>query len=362
MTDIKIQEQKSNTHLKIIVLDELFEVLLKIALQIPFLEVLMDCSSTEHNETIVINEVSPKFFRILINFIKNKEKILHFENEINIFERDDVIRWLKYLGMDLLIKKLYGDKLTYYSVWLRSMTTYMDHSHKLLQYENELNIVRQISQDFDEYDKALEWLLKNGKNITKIFQREYDQPCAIIILNRIYDFTYENFYENFYKYNIPDLYWLEPRLSFVFTEKAYYMTLREHYIFHSHDWDLPYPKWNFYIRNKQSTILNFIDEYDNIGFDNKYIEHGLRSDEDFSLDKELDDSDENNLEIICGCDNLYFEKQLKNYDVSTKENFKNEFNNYKNNRLVLSKVFDNYNADKTNINDFSEQLKILIKI
>ena len=107
MTDIDHLEQKSMNRLNLIILDEKFDVLIDIAKQIPFLEALIE---TKTNEFVVINEVSPKFFRILINFIKNQEKIYWFERDINIFEKEDIERWLKYLGMDVLINKLFGRK------------------------------------------------------------------------------------------------------------------------------------------------------------------------------------------------------------------------------------------------------------
>lgn len=96
-------------NLKLNILDERIDILIEIANQIPFLEILLETLIVEKsNEVVVINEVSPKFFRILINFLKNQEKIHCFERDINIFEKKDIERWLKYLGMDVLMNKLYG--------------------------------------------------------------------------------------------------------------------------------------------------------------------------------------------------------------------------------------------------------------
>jgi len=100
-------EQKSDRFLKLDIMGDEFRILVKIAKQIPFLEALLE---TKPHEQIIIDGVSPKFFRFLDDFLKNDEHISIFKKNIDIFKREKVEYWLKYLEMDQLYRTLFGCK------------------------------------------------------------------------------------------------------------------------------------------------------------------------------------------------------------------------------------------------------------
>ncbi len=57
-------------------------------------------------ESIIIKEVSPLFFKILTDFLKHQENINNFKKNIILFDENNVQQWLKYLGMDQLLSQL----------------------------------------------------------------------------------------------------------------------------------------------------------------------------------------------------------------------------------------------------------------
>ena len=100
-----IVDKKSDRFLLIDVMGEEFKVVKKVAIQIPFFEALVE---TQPSERIIIDEVSPEFLKILIDFIKNSNDINYFKKHIRDFENKSLRYWLKYLGMNDLYKTLYG--------------------------------------------------------------------------------------------------------------------------------------------------------------------------------------------------------------------------------------------------------------
>lgn len=90
-----------------------------------------------------------------------------------------------------------------YAVWLRTMTRYQDHWYKSLQYEDQLNILKLLTYDYESFGEALEWILTNGRDITKKFRKSYKQPCAFLIYEKQLDsLDCLDFDEK----NIPDMY------------------------------------------------------------------------------------------------------------------------------------------------------------
>ena len=108
------QNSKPNRYVTLDVRGDVFNILKSIGKQIPFIEVLIDSTElspdANPNEPIVIEEVSPLFFKILTDFLKNQDNIDNFKKNIIIFDEKNVQQWLKYLGMDKLFKIMYGCK------------------------------------------------------------------------------------------------------------------------------------------------------------------------------------------------------------------------------------------------------------
>jgi hypothetical protein len=239
------------------------------------------------------------------------------------------------------------------------MTTYTDHRYKSLQYQANLNLSVQLTIDYDSFEKALQWLLQCGKGITHKFQDAYNQPCAFTILERNFDHANENF-EDYVESETLDLYWLEPRLSIVFSEQAYRMTMREHLIFLSHQWDAPIPKWNIWIKNKKEPMPDIMDEFENIKEDKIFCDSGTRSGDEFkSLGQKNCEDSKIDLELVCGCDDSYFEFSLKKMEKQYHDKYRKEFEKWKESTSVLLETFDSY-VNGGLITDFAKQLNLII--
>jgi len=240
------------------------------------------------------------------------------------------------------------------------MTTYTDHHYKSLQYQANLNLSLQLTIDFESFEKALEWLLQNGRNQTLKFQEVYEQPCAFTILERSYDIVDNNF-EDYVETNTLGLYWLQPKLSIVFSEQAYRMTMREHLIFLSHDWEIPFPKWNIWIKNKNEPMPDIMDEFENIKEDKIFRDFGTRPNEDFKTDPDpnICDGSKIDLELVCGGGDEYFEFSLKRVLSQYHDEYREELEKYKKSTLKLSKRFDQY-VDGGFVTDFAKQLNLII--
>ena len=242
-----------------------------------------------------------------------------------------------------------------FAVWLRTMTSYSDHFYKSLQYKNQLNILKLLTYDYETFDLALNWVLINGRNVTKKFREVYNQPCAFVI----YDKKIESIDQiDFDTKNIPDMYWSEPRCAkIVFSKQGYDMLLREHFIFFSHDWANAFPGLIFYIRVSDINETKFEPGNDFVHFesDKTYIDHGIRSDDEPDDELEISEHD-NNKEIICGCNDSYFEMQVNKLSFG-KERTVNEFNEFKENRDSLVTVYNSYCQDKVGINELAAHLK-----
>ena len=87
------------------VMGEQINVLKTVAKKIPFLDNVLE---TKTNDPVIIDLVSPEFFKILVEFIKNDKQLDDFKTNICCFKEDSVDKWLKYLGMDELHKLIFG--------------------------------------------------------------------------------------------------------------------------------------------------------------------------------------------------------------------------------------------------------------
>ena len=110
MQPIQNDELKLKRFVKIDIRGVEFNILKYIGNQIPFIKILIDCDESENkiNDLIIIDEVSPLFFNILIEYLKNEEHLDSFKLSILKFETENVKKWLKYLGMDKLFRKIFG--------------------------------------------------------------------------------------------------------------------------------------------------------------------------------------------------------------------------------------------------------------
>lgn len=231
--------------------------------------------------------------------------------------------------------------------------------YKTLQYSNQLNILKLLTHDYEKFEHALECPLINGRNVTKKFRENYDQPCAFVI----YDKNIESVDQiDFDRSNIPNLYWLEPKChTIVFSRQGYDMLLREHYIFLSRDWADTYPNLIFYVKNSDVS-RNIYEPFDQLfeqpKSDDTYIDRGLKPDED--TDTELELSECNDKVIMCGCNDSYFEMQLNELLCDTdKKRYIERFNKYKKNRDELISAFNSYCHGKIEISDLAVQFKTL---
>lgn len=103
----KIIDNKADDRFLLLdVMGDEFRVVKKVAMQIPYLKEAL--VKTQSSERIIIDEVSPDFFKKLIDFIKNSTNISYFKKRICDFNIESVKYWLKYLGMNDLYKTLYG--------------------------------------------------------------------------------------------------------------------------------------------------------------------------------------------------------------------------------------------------------------
>ncbi len=80
--------------------------------QIPLLDILSKTESKDDDE-IVINVISLKFLKYIIEYIQDQQKFLYFRKVLDDnFDDDTIIKNLKYLGMDKLIEQMYKSKKT----------------------------------------------------------------------------------------------------------------------------------------------------------------------------------------------------------------------------------------------------------
>jgi hypothetical protein len=83
---------------------------------------------------------------------------------------------------------------------------FIDHFYKSLQHNDKLGLSVRLTVDYDSFDKALEWLLQNGRDITLRFQDTHNQPCALTVLER--SFANEHF-DDYIESNALESYWLK---------------------------------------------------------------------------------------------------------------------------------------------------------
>ncbi len=80
-----------------------------IARQIPYFEALIFTSEGAKDKIIVVSEtISPRFLKIIINHIRNKQKTEFLKSLLEReFEDETIKEQLKYLGMKDMFDKLY---------------------------------------------------------------------------------------------------------------------------------------------------------------------------------------------------------------------------------------------------------------
>ena len=118
-------EIKTERFLMLDIMGEEYKILTRVAKQIPLLETLLE--TQPKNEPIILDEVSPKFFRLLDDFLKNGELVSIFKTNICIFKREMVDYWLKYLEMDKLHRTLLGCKYVGKRLVIDDVITLSDH-------------------------------------------------------------------------------------------------------------------------------------------------------------------------------------------------------------------------------------------
>ncbi len=137
-------------------------------------------------------------------------------------------------------------------MYIRSMCIYTDHfvpkGLNYVDYNKDFIIFNGIGY-FDEYEKAYEWLIKNGKKYTEEFNELHNQPCAFVIKkSNTIDIDKCDDFEDYMSEN--DLYFLSrDKFHYVFDEKCYEMCLTEHLMYVSHDYDTHFPSWIKYVKN-----------------------------------------------------------------------------------------------------------------
>lgn len=98
--------------LKLDIKGEIFEIHSSTINKIPLLKAIM---STNPDSSIILDEeeninLSPRFFRILVDFIHNVQSFEYFKSKLIEFDQHMIVVWLKYFGLDDLVKK-YNDNL-----------------------------------------------------------------------------------------------------------------------------------------------------------------------------------------------------------------------------------------------------------
>ena len=104
------QEDIYNRFIKIDIRGDVFNILTNIGKQIPFIEALIE---TKSDETIILDEISPLFFSILIEHLKNQEHHNTFVKKLSNFDPLMIQKWLKYLGMNEMYMMMYGSECKY---------------------------------------------------------------------------------------------------------------------------------------------------------------------------------------------------------------------------------------------------------
>jgi len=91
-----INEQKLPRFMNVDAMGDIFKVPMCCIKRIPLLGAIAE----EHpDQTIEIDEVSPDFFVLLVDFLKNRNETKFLES-IKIFRKEDVDYWAKYLCID----------------------------------------------------------------------------------------------------------------------------------------------------------------------------------------------------------------------------------------------------------------------
>lgn len=88
--------------------------------KIPLIESL---NETKSDQMIELTEISPRFLKHIIEYFNNDQKPLFLKSKLNEeFEEFAIKKYLKYLGLDVLLNRLYkshkiDDKIIIYSIY-----------------------------------------------------------------------------------------------------------------------------------------------------------------------------------------------------------------------------------------------------
>ncbi len=103
---------KRNDGLKLDIKGEIFEMHSSTINKLPLLKIIK--STNPHESSVLDSEeninLSPKFFRILVDFIHNVQSFEYFKSKLIEFDQHMIIIWLKYFGLDDLVIK-YNESL-----------------------------------------------------------------------------------------------------------------------------------------------------------------------------------------------------------------------------------------------------------
>src|SRR5579863_7682413 len=105
----QMEQKELPTLLKLYCLGITIEIPISIAKQIPYIEALLSTEEATKCQTINISEeVSPKFLHLIVDFIRNKQKIDYLKTILkNEFDDEIIKRQLLYLGLNDLVDKIY---------------------------------------------------------------------------------------------------------------------------------------------------------------------------------------------------------------------------------------------------------------
>jgi hypothetical protein len=183
--------------------------------------------------------------------------------------------------------------MEYRDVYMRSMTVFKDHNLWVLQYEGDLKVNVKL-KSFENYEKAEEWLIENGKRITEDFTRLTGEPCVFYIVGEYFDDESLDNIE-YLLHNKHDLSIIPTLPTYAFTETAYDMIFNENLIFISQDYGNPIPKHYAYVNENE-------------------IKYGINKDKFNKV-----------LEFVKNEDKDEFIEEFKYYDAKTKEEKRNMF-------------------------------------
>jgi len=91
--------------LELDIMGEKIKVLKKVGMEIPFIEAII---STQPDNIVVLDNISPAFFNLLVEYLRDGRSLTYLKNKLHDFNKDNVMIWLKYLGLNKLYKNIFG--------------------------------------------------------------------------------------------------------------------------------------------------------------------------------------------------------------------------------------------------------------